>query len=111
MANRVLVGFNKKGLFTFCPRQLDVKGERTIIFEKDSTDASWKFVTVNVVGQNWKQTNEDGVFILVNDPDLPLGQYPYIVTVQDSKGNHSSPATRIDQDEPPIIKNDGSGDP
>jgi hypothetical protein len=109
VANQIKVGFDVLAVdqWTFDPPELDVRGKGWITFLKDPGNASWSFVCVDVLGVKWPQQNNNGVTIQVDDPG-DKGTFTYTVTVNDGKKDHTSPAVRIDQDDPPIIKNEGT---
>lgn len=103
----VAVTFDPAGTpqFKFSTLVVPMKSAGKIIWFRAPEAAKWTFQSINLLPANWKQdvTDED---ITVHDPHNPTGTYKYTITVKLDDKEYTSPADRIEFDEPPIIKNE-----
>ncbi|MDB4888888.1 MAG: hypothetical protein JWL61_743 [Gemmatimonadetes bacterium] len=113
----ILVDYNAKhDTWTLTPASVSLEQKGWIIFRREPA-SFWRFVSVAVYREaddtksDWpSRVADDGSAIWLYDNHKSLDEFRYTLTVVDGYGTHTGPPF-TPAVEPPIIKNDGSGEP
>jgi hypothetical protein len=113
----ILVDYNvEDDTWTLTPRSVSLEQKGWIIFRREPA-SFWRFFSVAVYREgddkkpDWpSRVADDGSAIWLYDNHTILDKFRYTLTVVDGYGTHTGPQAAPAVD-PPIIKNDGLGDP
>jgi hypothetical protein len=93
--------------WTITPRAVHMTAAGKIIFHRSPGSARWTFVRVNGIPSSWTQGgNPAGSLYTVEDPDTPIQNYPYTITILYNGSEVTSPTEWIEADGPPMVMNE-----